>query len=64
LKIFPQDYIPIGVKDSGIYIGRELSDIKDDETMGHFKKETQALIDKLPIEDKQCSIITEGWYNG
>jgi hypothetical protein len=50
----------------GIYIGRELSDMDDDETLGHFKVTTQLMVDKLPIPDdeKNCEIINEGWYNG
>jgi len=48
----------------GIYIGREFSTIKDDETGAQFKRSTQELVSKLPVEKKECHTITEGWYNG
>ena len=56
-------YVKYGQWD-GVYIGREYSSIKNDETGAEFKESTQKLIDQLPIQDKQCSTQEGGWYDG
>lgn len=48
----------------GIYIGRAWSSIKDDETGKQFRESTQELVNKLPIENKECDTYEEGWYDG
>ncbi len=47
----------------GIYIGREWSSIKDNETGKQFKEPTQKLINKL-IPNAKCSTHEDGWYDG
>ena len=56
-------YVQYGQWD-GVYIGREYSSIKNDETGAEFKESTQKLIDQLPIQDKHCSTQEGGWYDG
>jgi len=52
--------------DGGLYIGRSWSDIFDDETGRQFRATTQAMVDELPLTDKEkiCTTIEESWYDG
>ena len=48
----------------GLYIGRELSTIKDDETGAQFKKDVEDRLEKFLGKEIKCSIYQEGWYDG
>lgn len=48
----------------GLYIGRELSTIKDDETGAQFKKDVQDRLEKFLGKKVDCCIYQEGWYDG
>ena len=52
--------------EEGMYVGRQWSSIKDDETGAAFKKDVQEKINQLPIpeEHKKCSSIEEAWRDG
>jgi hypothetical protein len=48
----------------GIYIGRELTTMPDNQTMGEFKKQvSEALCSIFNIEDDFC-FFEESWYDG
>ncbi|MFA6090136.1 MAG: hypothetical protein WC755_09845 [Candidatus Woesearchaeota archaeon] len=52
-------------QEKGGYIGRELKDMKDDQTLGDFKKDTEKLIkETLNKDDLKFGIYEEGYYNG
>jgi len=51
----------------GYYIGVEVSECPDDQTMGDFKK---SIIEKInakaknQLDQRAFSIMSQGWYNG
>ena len=47
-----------------IYIGREWSSIKDDETGKQFKDNVKETLKKLLGKDIKCRIIEEGYFDG
>ncbi len=47
-----------------LYIGRDLSSMKDDETFGAFKKKIEEDLTELLGEEIKCSIMEEGWFDG
>lgn len=48
----------------GMYVGREFSTIKDNETGKEFKDSTLKLIQEIFPDIKELFCITEGWYDG
>jgi hypothetical protein len=49
--------------EDNVYVGKELSTMKDYETFGFFKKSIEQQLKQLGIDDT-CSVIQESWYNG
>lgn len=47
-----------------VYVGREFSTIKDDETGKQFKEKVEKEIEEVLGEKKECSTFEEGWYDG
>jgi len=59
---FSAYYIPDGY---GFYVGRELEDIKDNQTMGEFKESIKKTFSDLYGKDcNACSIHSDSWYDG
>ena len=56
-------YIVYGPYDS-VYIGREFTSIKDDETGKQFKENVEKEIEEVLGEKRKCSTFEEGWYDG
>lgn len=48
---------------SGIYVGRELQTIKDDETGKQFKDSTEKLLKEKFGNNIKCSIIKREWHD-
>ena len=61
-----QDGLEIHVEPWGdyAYIGADFGAIPDDVTVGDWKKEKEAQIQKVFGEDVSCSVIEEGWRDG
>lgn len=47
----------------GYYIGVSLNECRDDQTMGDFKKEAKAKIEVI-LGEVDCSVCSDGWYDG
>ena len=50
--------------DCGTYIGKSLSECKDDQTMGDFKKEVADLINKTFGKTPDLGVHSMEWYDG
>jgi hypothetical protein len=48
----------------GYYIGRELTSMKEDETMREFKKRVEEDLQKILEINENCSFFQESWYDG
>jgi len=46
------------------YLGRELSAMKNDETLQEFKKSTDDVLKSLGFDISDVEILEGGWYNG
>jgi len=60
----------IGPEGEGFYIGKDMDQIKDEETFGEFKNKIKESLKLLLNEDcqeaieKECSIHEEAWRDG
>lgn len=48
----------------GVYIGRNWTSIKDDETGASFKKSVEDSVEKLLGEKVECDTHQEAWFDG
>lgn len=53
-----------GPEGEGMYFGKSLSNMKDDETYGEFKKNIAAELLKIFGEKMDCGVIEEAWRDG
>lgn len=54
-----------GTEDVGYYIGKEWSNIKDDQTGKEFKESIESNVKKLTQNnDIKCGTYSEAWYDG
>lgn len=50
--------------DKGVYVGRDFTSIKDEETGKQFKESVEKDIKGFLGINVECNIIKEGWYDG
>ena len=48
----------------GFYLGRSLTEMKDDQTFGNFKREIEEKVESFLDTDCRFGIIEQGWYDG
>jgi len=54
-----------GQCDDDVYVGRDYSSIKDDETGAQFKQDVEEKLKELNLlGDHKCGHHEEAWYNG
>jgi hypothetical protein len=63
-KKYPDIFTSGGPEGDCLYIGRELSSIKDNETGLEFKKSTAKMLSEIFGEEVSCRIMEEGWRDG
>ena len=59
------DYHQAHQDSNDLYVGGSLTNCKDNQTMGDFKKEVNKKLKTLLKNEKfECSTREDGWYNG
>jgi hypothetical protein len=54
----------MGYDSDGVYIGKGMEQMKDNETYGAFKKNVQDALEKLLGGKVECSVMQESWQDG
>ena len=53
-----------GPQGEGMFFGKRLSDMKDEETFGQFKKAIEEKLSRIFGEKMDCSVMEEAWHDG